>query len=119
MHKNIFRPSPSYYFFILLLFLTNLARALQHSARKQHNVNTHTLQPILANKQPSPRYQQQKSPAKIILQKLWQHHLTVCKQISSGLFKVCYQQNICLQIIYMCVCVYVCLYVCECACVCV
>ena len=44
---NTFRLSPSYFFIILLLlFLTNLARALQHSARKQHNVNTHTLQPI-------------------------------------------------------------------------
>ena len=44
--KNTFRPSPSYFFFIiLLLFLTNLARALQHSSRKQYNLNTHTLHP--------------------------------------------------------------------------
>ena len=43
--KNTFRLSPSYFFIILLLFLTNFARALQHSARKQHNVNTHMLQP--------------------------------------------------------------------------
>ena len=52
--KNTFQLSPSYFFTILLLFLTNLARALQHSVRKQHSVNTHMLQPILTNKQTSP-----------------------------------------------------------------
>ena len=42
--------------FILHLFLTNLAGALQPSAGKQHNVNTHALRPVLANKQTFPRY---------------------------------------------------------------
>ena len=63
-NKNLFIKTPSDYHHLTsssspLLFLRNLARALQHSARKQHNVNTHTLQPILASKFP-PRYQQQK-----------------------------------------------------------
>ena len=51
IYFNLHHLTSSFY----LLFLTNLARALQHSERKQHNVNTHTLQPpILANKQTSP-----------------------------------------------------------------
>ena len=29
------------------------------------------------------------------------NHLTVCKQMSSGSFKHCYPQKICLQIIYI------------------
>ena len=50
-----------------LLFLTNLARALQHSARKQHNVNTHTLQrPIIANKPTSPAKHNKNSSYKMV-----------------------------------------------------
>ena len=63
-HRHL-TSSSSFY----LLFLTNLARALQHSARKQHNVNTHTLQPILANKL-SLASNKPTSPAKITIQKL-------------------------------------------------
>ena len=48
-NKNLFLKTPFDYRHLTsafyLLFLTNLARALQHSARKQHNVNTHTLHP--------------------------------------------------------------------------
>ena len=40
--KNTFRLSPSYFFILLLFTLKTFARALQHSARKQLNVNTHT-----------------------------------------------------------------------------
>ena len=54
-----------------LISHTLLARDLTNSARKQHNVNTHTLQPILANNKLSLATNKPTSPAKFILQKLW------------------------------------------------
>ena len=75
-NKNLFIKTPFDYHHLTssssfyILFLTNLARALQHSARKQHNINTHTLQPILANNKLSLASNKPTSPAKTILQKL-------------------------------------------------
>ena len=70
IHKNTFRLSPSYFFILLLLFLTNLARGLttlsEETTQRKH---PGTLQAILAYNKLSLATNKPTSSAKIILQK--------------------------------------------------
>ena len=70
--KHTFRLSPSYFFIILLLFLTNLARGLttlsEETTQRKH---TYVTPIFLGNNKLSLATNKPTSPAKIIPQKLW------------------------------------------------